>query len=197
MTVESLPEQVSSLVNCCFRWYWLWLDCYFVRYVLHDTSRWNQLVCIPILTTITVDNHWQRKRLLRNTRLASTYGCSNSHCSSSMGRYDALVRPQFPFFLVAYYNLTLSRPRSRDRLCRDSYYHDKYEAFKNACNETISVNWPYEPTDTLIRTSATEFTVNPVFITHVRNHSNWTLGPGFLEKWVVIEEKIADHSNNM
>ncbi|KAH8752082.1 hypothetical protein BGZ57DRAFT_965916 [Hyaloscypha finlandica] len=81
-------------------------------------------------------------------------------------------------------------PRSRDRLCRDSYYHDKYEAFKNAYNETISINWPYDPADTLIRTSATELIINPVFITHVRNNNNWTVGPGFLEKYPDFEGEV-------
>lgn len=88
----------------------------------------------------------------------------------------------FPESLSSHNALTFSRPKSRDRLCKDAQYHDKYEAFKNACNETISINWPYEPADTLIRISANEFTVNPVFITHIRTNSNWTLGPGFLEK---------------
>ncbi len=85
---------------------------------------------------------------------------------------------------TSYFLSTLNRcrPKSRDRLCRDAQYHDKFEDFKNACNETISINWPYEPADTLIRVSASEFTVNPVFITHIRTNSNWTLGPSFLEK---------------
>jgi hypothetical protein len=74
------------------------------------------------------------------------------------------------------------RPKARDRLCRDAQYHDKYEVFKDRANQTISVNWPYEPADTLIRISPNEFAVNPVFITHVRTLSNWTYGAEFLQE---------------
>ncbi|PMD33123.1 hypothetical protein L207DRAFT_175622 [Hyaloscypha variabilis F] len=81
-------------------------------------------------------------------------------------------------------------PKSRDRLCRDAQYHDKYEDFKNCCNETISINWPYDAADTLIRTSANDFTINPVFITHIRTYSNWTLGPSFLEKYPDFEGEV-------
>ena len=60
-------------------------------------------------------------------------------------------------------------------------YHDKYEEFKSVTNSTISINWPYNPADCLIAMSSAEYAVNPVFITHVRNLSNWTLGPSFLQ----------------
>ncbi len=74
------------------------------------------------------------------------------------------------------------RPKARDKLCRDVRYHERLEAFKRDYNESISVNWPYEPTDTLIRISPTEISVNPVFISHIRANSNWTVDPSFLHK---------------
>lgn len=74
------------------------------------------------------------------------------------------------------------RPKARDRLCRNVEYHDKYNSLLNAANETLSINWPYKAEDTLIQLSPSEFTINPVFITHLRNLDNWTLGPQFLEK---------------
>ncbi len=138
---------------------------------------------IPTFRFLTriVDYYGERSRLLRFAGLLKAHSSSNCHCSSSMAWHDALVRSSSSrpdTFLI------LSRPKSRDRLCRDAQYHDKYEDFKNCCNETISINWPYDAADTLIRTSANDFTINPVFITHIRTYSNWTLGPGFLEKWV-------------
>jgi hypothetical protein len=75
-----------------------------------------------------------------------------------------------------------SRPKSRDRLCRDAHYHDKFEALKERANATISVNWPYKSEDTLIQMSPTEFAINPVFTTHIRTLSNWTYGPSFLKE---------------
>jgi hypothetical protein len=78
--------------------------------------------------------------------------------------------------------LKVPRPKSRDRLCRNAIYHDKYEALTNAANETMTINWPYRPEDTLIKLSPTEFAINPAFITHLRNLDNWTVGPSFLDK---------------
>jgi len=78
------------------------------------------------------------------------------------------------------------RPKARDRLCRNLQYYDKYEDVKTVCNSCISINWPYEPFDTLISISGSEYVVNPVFITHVRNLDNWTLGQNFLDVYVMI-----------
>ena len=77
------------------------------------------------------------------------------------------------------------RPKARDRLCRNVQYHDKYEDVKTICNLSVCVNWPYEPFDTLISISGSEYVVNPVFITHVRNLDNWTLGQSFLDAYVM------------
>jgi hypothetical protein len=54
--------------------------------------------------------------------------------------------------------------------------------FKRVCNKTISINWPYEPSDTLLAISESDFILNPIFEKHIRNISNWTLGPNFLEQ---------------
>jgi hypothetical protein len=78
--------------------------------------------------------------------------------------------------------LKVSRPKSRDRLCRNASYHDKYQALTNAANETLSINWPYKPEDTLIKISPSEYTINPVFLTHLRNLDNWTVGAAFIEE---------------
>jgi hypothetical protein len=56
----------------------------------------------------------------------------------------------------------------------------------------LSLNWPYEPTDTLLSTSGLgkssdrednwggdDLMINPVFEQHLRNLNNWSLGPAF------------------
>jgi hypothetical protein len=179
MTVESLPERVSYVIyildspNCA-------LDCYYVYPVLHDTSKephssWSFISSnlnsgsslVAKKTTMQCPTGWDPEQL--KSSLLIQYGLTWCHDT-----YMSLTHNRL---------LTLSRPKSRDRLCRDAQYHDKYEVFKNACNATISINWPYDPSDTLIRISpTTEFTVNPVFITHIRTNSNWTLGPEFLDQ---------------
>ena len=86
------------------------------------------------------------------------------------------------YFHVFQHLLKFPRPKARDRLCRETIYHDKYEAFKDVSNRTISINWPYEPKDTLVQSSPNELIINPVFITHVRNLDNWTYSAEFLEQ---------------
>ncbi|KAN0114466.1 protein of unknown function (DUF3425) domain containing protein [Hyaloscypha variabilis] len=81
-------------------------------------------------------------------------------------------------------------PEARNRLCCDAQYHHNYEEFKNVYNETISINWPYEDADTLIRISPNEAAINPVFITHVRTNSSWTLGYSFLDKYPDFAEEV-------
>lgn len=70
-------------------------------------------------------------------------------------------------------------PRMRDKLVE--CYHDyPFEAFTLPYTTTLSLNWPYEPTDALLCSSESEeLMINPVFERHLRNLSNWSLGPAF------------------
>ncbi|KAN0099068.1 protein of unknown function (DUF3425) domain containing protein [Hyaloscypha variabilis] len=72
-------------------------------------------------------------------------------------------------------------PATRERLCRDVNFHDKFEELKNAGNATTSVNWPYNPADCLISSPSDEIILNPVFISHIRELSNWSFDPSFFE----------------
>ncbi|KAI9754605.1 MAG: hypothetical protein M4579_004634 [Chaenotheca gracillima] len=70
-------------------------------------------------------------------------------------------------------------PRMRDTLVRE---HPSYpfDEFFIPFTTTVSLNWPYNPTDTLISSSESdEVTINPVFERHLRNLNNWSLGPAF------------------
>lgn len=70
-------------------------------------------------------------------------------------------------------------PKMRDRIVEqfeDYPFHDFFIPFTT----TLSLNWPYEPTDTLLTSpSSDELLINPVFERHLRNMENWTLGPSF------------------
>jgi hypothetical protein len=108
--------------------------------------------------------------------------CSNGDSSSRLGWYDALVvTTQSLHSLFADLN---KRPESRDTICRDLKLHDKWEELANTCNDTMSINWPYNPADCLISLSSKEFVVNPVFIQHIRDLKNWTVGQSFFDSWV-------------
>lgn len=74
-------------------------------------------------------------------------------------------------------------PRMRDKLVRD-YNSQEYlfDDFFVPFTMTLSLNWPYEPTDTLLSaTGSEELMINPVFERHLRRLENWSLGPAFLQ----------------
>ena len=70
-------------------------------------------------------------------------------------------------------------PKMRDKLVA-SYRDYPFENWFIPYTSTLSVNWPYEPTDCLLSTSESEdLTINPVFERHVMRLENWSLGPAF------------------
>jgi hypothetical protein len=72
-------------------------------------------------------------------------------------------------------------PKMRDRLVRDYNPRDYlFDNFFIPFTTTVSVNWPYEPTDTLLSSPENdELMINPVFEKHLRRLDNWSLGPSF------------------
>ncbi|KAH9908071.1 BZIP transcription factor [Xylariomycetidae sp. FL2044] len=72
-------------------------------------------------------------------------------------------------------------PSLRDKIARE-YNPGEYlfENFFIPFTSTISLNWPYEPTDALLETpDGSELLINPVFERHLRRLENWTLGDAF------------------
>jgi len=72
-------------------------------------------------------------------------------------------------------------PKMRDRLVRDYNPRDYlFDNFFIPFTTTMSVNWPYEPTDALLSSAGDEdLMINPVFERHLRRLENWSLGPEF------------------
>lgn len=72
-------------------------------------------------------------------------------------------------------------PKMRDRLVRDYNPRDYlFDNFFIPFTTTMSLNWPYEPTDCLLSTpESDELMINPVFERHLRKLENWSLGPTF------------------
>ncbi|KAL9007779.1 MAG: hypothetical protein Q9173_007023 [Seirophora scorigena] len=70
-------------------------------------------------------------------------------------------------------------PRMRDRMVH-LYPDISLDNFFVPYTTTLSLNWRYEPSDTLLSMpGGDEFAINPVFERHLRDLSNWTLGPAF------------------
>ncbi|KAL4900951.1 hypothetical protein BDW74DRAFT_160865 [Aspergillus multicolor] len=79
-------------------------------------------------------------------------------------------------------------PRMRDRLVM-SYHEYPFDNWFIPFTGTLSINWPYEPTDCLLSTGETdELIINPVFERHFADINNWTLGPAFAEEFPLLVE---------
>ena len=69
-------------------------------------------------------------------------------------------------------------PAMRERLVSRGWY--PFENFTIPFTTTLSVNWPYEDVDALLRSPVgDELMINPVFERHVCRLENWTLGDAF------------------
>ncbi|KAI2784075.1 hypothetical protein F4815DRAFT_267736 [Daldinia loculata] len=72
-------------------------------------------------------------------------------------------------------------PHMREKLAKE--YNPVEFLFDNffiPFTTTISLNWPYEATDTLLQSpDGNELLINPVFERHLRRFENWTLGEPF------------------
>jgi hypothetical protein len=81
-------------------------------------------------------------------------------------------------------------PKMRDRLVRDYNPRDYlFDNFFIPFTATLSVNWPYEPTDTLLSSPDNdELMINPVFERHLRRLENWSLGPAFAKAFPGLQD---------
>jgi len=81
-------------------------------------------------------------------------------------------------------------PKMRDRLVRDYNPRDYlFDNFFIPFTTTISVNWPYEPTDTLLSgVDGEDLVINPVFERHLRRLDNWSLGPAFAKAFPGLQD---------
>lgn len=79
-------------------------------------------------------------------------------------------------------------PRMRDRMVH-LYPNIPLENFFIPYTTTLSLNWPYDPSDTLLSLpDSDELAINPVFERHLRDLNNWTLGPAFAKAFPMLAE---------
>lgn len=79
-------------------------------------------------------------------------------------------------------------PRMRDRMVH-LYPGIALENFFIPYTTTLSLNWPYDPSDTLLSLpDSEELSINPVFERHLRDLNNWTLGPAFAKAFPMLVE---------
>ncbi|KAI9823732.1 MAG: hypothetical protein M1832_002289 [Thelocarpon impressellum] len=82
-------------------------------------------------------------------------------------------------------------PLARDVLVRD-YVNYPLEDFFIPYTMTLSLNWPYDPRDTMIMPTdpAGEILISPAFERHLRDLNNWSLGPAFAKAFPELAEKV-------
>jgi hypothetical protein len=79
-------------------------------------------------------------------------------------------------------------PRMREKLVRDYNPRDYlFDNFFIPFTTTLSLNWKYEDTDTLLQNpDSDELMINPVFERHLRRLENWTLGDAFAKTFPTL-----------
>lgn len=79
-------------------------------------------------------------------------------------------------------------PGMRDTIIRNytpEEYH--FDHFFVPYTTTLRLSWPYEETDTLLRSpDSDELVINPVFERHLRNLDNWKLGESFARSFPAL-----------
>ncbi|KAI9817094.1 MAG: hypothetical protein M1827_001206 [Pycnora praestabilis] len=100
--------------------------------------------------------------------------------------YDAL--PDFmtprPSQLVTHHPIWMDQvawPDLRDRIINHQDIYDTLE-FQALFTAHITVNWPYRPMDALVFQND-EVLMNPVFERHINRLDNWSMGPGFAQRY--------------
>ena len=79
-------------------------------------------------------------------------------------------------------------PRMRDKMVY-LYPSIALENFFIPYTTTLSLNWPYDPSDTLQSVpNSEELLISPVFERHLRDLSNWTLGPAFAKTFPALAD---------
>ncbi|KIW03533.1 uncharacterized protein PV09_05294 [Verruconis gallopava] len=72
-------------------------------------------------------------------------------------------------------------PKARERLCRQEKYHSKHGLMSKLCNESLSINWPHQPSDMILQVGD-DTILNPIFERHIKKIENWTVSASVLEK---------------
>ncbi|KAL9114426.1 MAG: hypothetical protein Q9227_001507 [Pyrenula ochraceoflavens] len=82
-------------------------------------------------------------------------------------------------------------PRMREKMVLNPDYYPFQDWFI-PYTTTLSLNWPYEATDTLLAASnnSEELVINPVFERHLRNLENWSLGDAFAKAHPELVETV-------
>lgn len=77
-----------------------------------------------------------------------------------------------------------------------------YNVLSTICNETLSLNWPFQDADILLhctsfasgkpKEAVDEILLNPIFDRHIKDATNWTVGPRIMQVYVRHVERKED-----
>ncbi|KAF3918245.1 hypothetical protein ABW21_db0200515 [Orbilia brochopaga] len=85
-------------------------------------------------------------------------------------------------------------PMTRDVMAKHPELYSNTE-FSIEYTSSLSVNWPYDPAETVMQQTPGEYVINPVFEEHIRKIENWSIGSRFAELYPDLAPhlKIVDH----
>ncbi|MCJ1300644.1 hypothetical protein MMC08_003441 [Hypocenomyce scalaris] len=90
----------------------------------------------------------------------------------------------------------LAWPLLRERLV-GNYRHFPFVDFFIPFGAGMSLNWPYDPMDCLLKSPDAEgVTINPVFEQHLRNLDNWSLGSDFAKEFPSLADTVKIKSDS-
>jgi hypothetical protein len=74
-------------------------------------------------------------------------------------------------------------PKARDRFCSSQKYHSQIGILSEISNTSLSINWPYQPSDMLMHINGpgSEIVLTPGFYQHIKDLNNWSVGPRMFE----------------
>ncbi|KAF2120375.1 hypothetical protein BDV96DRAFT_642202 [Lophiotrema nucula] len=106
--------------------------------------------------------------------------------SPTKANYDSMphwLRPT-PSQLIHPHSIWLdifTWPKARERMCREAKYQNQHHVLSRICNESISINWPHQPSDMIMKINVSDTILNSIFEGHIRNLKNWTVGKRILD----------------
>jgi hypothetical protein len=74
-------------------------------------------------------------------------------------------------------------PGARSRMCASQSFHGQNAIMSELCNASLSINWPYQLSDTVMRVNCpdSEIVLTPSFDRHIKDLKNWSVGPKLLD----------------
>lgn len=91
--------------------------------------------------------------------------------------------------------MPLTRPRVRDYLVR--HQEITFDDYTDSFSLAFDLSWPYDDRQVIAidespGPGAAHHKINAVFMEHIRNIGNWTVGPRYWQKYPALREAVEE-----